>query len=457
MRRQHLPDPARDGVDAPLPLSAPDGPSLSPSSSPSWSASLSPLTPSSPSSLQGLPPLVPTLAAAHRRLAAVRPAAYARTRNAIDGAVTGLSPYITHGLLTLPQVLADVNARQALPIDHKFVYELGWREFFRHVWRHRGDGIAASLHDGPLPDAVYERTLPEDIRQARTGVPVIDQAVRTLYATGTLHNHARMWLASYVVHLRKVHWRAGAEWLYGHLLDGDLASNHLSWQWVAGTGSTKPYLFNADNVARYAPPHWHSPGSVVDRSYGELDAWARSSSRRAAPEGNGREATQRDGMEEPPLHKAPIPSMSCSPLAAVQVEGREVWLVHPWSLGELPADLPAQTLVMGIYLKEFHEAWPWSEARWRFVDERMAALTPVRCWSDGAAIQQVCSRAARVRGLWDEHLRPWAGRWADWSPPQSLFPDVPQRCDSFSQWWRRAVKGLHTADELLMQRPRPAW
>ncbi|MGC8035725.1 FAD-binding domain-containing protein, partial [Salmonella enterica] len=74
-------------------------------------------------------------------------------------------------------------------------------------------------------------------------------------------NHARMWLASYVVHLRKVHWRAGADWMVGHLLDGDLASNHLSWQWVAGTGSHKPYLFNAENVAKYAPAEWHSPGT----------------------------------------------------------------------------------------------------------------------------------------------------------------------------------------------------
>jgi len=75
-----------------------------------------------------------------------------------------------------------------------------------------------------------------------------------------------MWLASYVVHMRKVHWRTGADWLHGHLLDGDLASNHLSWQWVAGTGSSKLYIFNADNVARYAPASWHSPGTVIDTS-----------------------------------------------------------------------------------------------------------------------------------------------------------------------------------------------
>jgi deoxyribodipyrimidine photo-lyase len=176
-----------------------------------------------------------------------------------------LSPYITHGLVSLPEVLAGVTAKQPLDVQHKFVFELGWREYFRHVWAFRGEEIFESLREGLLPQTSYSALLPADIRQAATGVPVIDMAVRTLYATGYLHNHARMWLASYVVHVRKVDWRIAADWLYGHLLDGDLASNHLSWQWVAGTGSSKPYLFNADNVARYAPAPWHSPADAPTR------------------------------------------------------------------------------------------------------------------------------------------------------------------------------------------------
>ena len=136
---------------------------------------------------------VPTLAAAHARIAAVRPAAYARTRNALEGAVSGLSPYITHGFVTLADVLADVAERHPLDVQHKFVYELGWRAYFRHVWQHRGEGILTSLHEELLPDDVYAGELPADVREARTGVPVVDQAVRTLYTSGMLHNHARMW------------------------------------------------------------------------------------------------------------------------------------------------------------------------------------------------------------------------------------------------------------------------
>ncbi len=264
----------------------------------------------------------PTRAAALGRIAAVRPSDYARSRNAIDGAVTQLSPYITHGLVSLPEVLAGVGTRHRLDVQHKFVFELGWREYFRHVWHHLGPDILDSLHHGLLPEHGYATEVPADIRQARTGVPVIDMAVRTLYATGYLHNHARMWLASYVVHLRKVHWRAGADWLVSHLLDGDLASNHLSWQWVAGTGSSKPYLFNADNVARYAPQAWHSAGSVIDCSYEALDAMARSGRPvKTTPHG--------DGVEEPAVWSVPQGVASAAPLAA-DVAGRDVWLVQPW-------------------------------------------------------------------------------------------------------------------------------
>jgi deoxyribodipyrimidine photo-lyase len=282
-----------------------------------------------------MPALQPTPEAAQACLAGVRPAAYARTRNAIDGAVTGLSPYLTHGLLSLREVLADLDQKHALDVQHKLVFELGWRAYFRHVWQHRGDGILASLRDGPLPDTAYAMELPADIRSACTGVPAIDTAVRTLYTTGTLHNHARMWLASYVVHVRKLHWRAGADWLYGHLLDGDLASNHLSWQWVAGTGSHKPYLFNAENVARYAPTAWHSPGTVVDQSYEALERLARGAPAAAhwpASRG-GRLAV--DATPEPPLLHTPPPDLGVTApdaTTADRLRGRPVWLVHPWAL-----------------------------------------------------------------------------------------------------------------------------
>jgi deoxyribodipyrimidine photo-lyase len=403
------------------------------------------------------PLFAPTLFAAQARLAAVRPADYARTRNALDGAVTHLSPYITHGLLNLPQVLAHVVAHAApqhpLDLQHKFVFELGWREYFRHVWQHRGDGIFDSLHAGVLPDDAYAQVLPEDIRRARTGVPVIDTAVRTLYATGTLHNHARMWLASYVVHLRKVHWSVGAAWLYAHLLDGDLASNHLSWQWVAGTGSHKPYLFNAANVARYAPAEWHSPGSVVDTSYEALDSIARSS------KGVG-SRPQGDGVAEPTLHSAPPAAWPahkpCTPPQAADVAGRDVWLVHPWAMGAAPADLPSGAICVAMCWKSFHTAWPWSGARWAFVGTRLAAMADV-CWfADAGELAQELRHTKSVHTVADPHVSAQLKALVSGSAlsrpvvhraPQ-LFAEVKTACPSFSNWFNRSTRQAKTLADL---------
>ena len=395
----------------------------------------------------------PTLAAAHARISAVRPAAYARTRNAIDGAVTGLSPYITHGFISLHDVLAGVAERHRLEVQDKLVFELGWRAYFRHVWQHRGDSILRSLHPGLLPDSAYASALPDDIRQARTGVPAIDTAVRALYATGTLHNHARMWLASYVVHLRRVHWRAGADWLYSHLLDGDLASNHLSWQWVAGTGSNKPYLFNADNVERYAPAQWHSPGSVIDTSYDALDRLARGLSRLDSGPPSARAV---DGVDEPRCIAVPPASLGFTAPDPDSVRDRDVWVVHPWNLGELPAGLAADTLVLGLALSDFHHVWPWSESRWAFVGARMAVVAPLRWHGDAAAVGAALAGARQVRSVDEPHLAPWLTRLAECETPSQLFPAVDRRCDSFSQWWTRCTRGLRGADELLSANGVPA-
>ena len=357
----------------------------------------------------------PTPAAAQARLDAVHPGDYARTRNHLDGAVTRLSPYITHGVFTLPEVLAAVRNRHTVDAQHKFVYELAWRAYFHHVWLHEGSGIFESLHAGVLPDDAYTPALPQDIRHGATGVPVVDQAVRQLYATGYLHNHARMWLASYVVHLRKVHWRTGADWLYAHLLDGDLASNHLSWQWVAGTGSHKPYLFNAENVARFAPAAWHSPGTPVDSSYDALDALARST--RSVRVAGG------PGVEEPPLLTTPPPDLVLDTLELPA----QAWLLHPWALRAPPSRRQA----VGVFSAAFHAAWPWSAARWQFAAGLMAAHGVPRVWMQGDA-------PADAGWVDDPHLAA-LGPLPGAVPAPRLFSEPPTRCRSFSQYFSRVA------------------
>ena len=180
------------------------------------------------------PKFEPTLASAQARIAAVRPAVCARTRNSLDGAVSQLSPCITHGHVSLADVLAGVAARHALDVQHKFVYELGWRAYFRHVW-------------------------------------------------------------------------------------------------------------------------------------------------------------------------------------------------------------------------------PWDKRRWHFVGSRMAELAAQRWHGDAGAIGAALKRARRLRSIGEPHLAPWLARWAECGAAPALFPPVDRRCDSFSQWWSRASRGLDSAADLLAVNEVPAW
>jgi deoxyribodipyrimidine photo-lyase len=366
----------------------------------------------------------PTDAALGARLQAVDPRAYARTRNAIDGAVTRLSPYLAHGFTDVPAVVAEIRRRHPLADGDKLVYELAWREYFQHLWSRLGDFILDSLQSPPARR--YAAQVPGDVRRGATGVPAIDAAVRALYGTGYLHNHARMWLAAYVVHLRKVSWRAGADWMYGHLLDGDLASNHLSWQWVAGTLTGRPYLFDAGNVARYAP-QWASPRTAIDRGYETLERMARDDSDAGAEPG------AHAAVDEPPLLSA-----GDGDAAPPSLTGGAVELLHPWSLARRHPQRPA----VGLLLPEFHRQWPWSPRRWGFVRARLGDLaTATACLPLPAALDWLRGREVAVTATPYPHYRELVAdlgrRGAAVAEPPRLFANPEQPCRSFSQFWSK--------------------
>ena len=186
----------------------------------------------------------------HQRIQQIDPVQYARSRNFSDGAVTHLSPYISRGVISTKQVFDHLLSLD-LPWQRieKLVQELAWRDYWQNIWIAKGDGINEDLKHAQ--DPVSNHGISDAIVDHGTGINAIDNAIGDLYKTGYMHNHMRMYVASVACNIAQSHWLTPARWMYYHLLDGDWASNALSWQWVAGSNANKKYYANQDNINKY--------------------------------------------------------------------------------------------------------------------------------------------------------------------------------------------------------------
>ncbi len=188
---------------------------------------------------------------------------YSRDRNHDLGPqqrdnVSGLSPYLRHRLVTEREVVAAVLEQHPLASAEKFVQEVFWRTYWKgwleqrpEVWRRYRRELGELEPSHEYAEAVA----------GRTGIDAMDAWTRELIDTGYLHNHTRMWFASIWIFTLRLPWQLGADFFYRHLLDGDAASNTLSWRWVAGLQTRgKTYLATAENIARYTDGRFRPTG-----------------------------------------------------------------------------------------------------------------------------------------------------------------------------------------------------
>ncbi len=181
----------------------------------------------------------------------IDPIKYGKTRNFLNGSVTHLSPYISRGVLTTKVVAQTVLKLGYEPAQiETFLKELAWRDYFQRVWQSVGNKIHNDVKQ--TQQNVHHFEVPTSIIAAETGIRAIDRGIRSLYETGYMHNHMRMYVASVSCNIGKSHWLEPARWMYYHLLDADWGSNALSWQWVAGSFSSKKYFMNQENINKYS-------------------------------------------------------------------------------------------------------------------------------------------------------------------------------------------------------------
>jgi len=188
---------------------------------------------------------------------------YGDTRNLpAEAGTSRLSPHLHFG---------EVSPRQLWHAAPKwrtsqFMTEIGWREFAHHLLFHfprtTNEPLRADFARFPWREDSREL---EAWQRGRTGIPLVDAGMRELWETGWMHNRVRMVVASFLVKNLRMHWLHGARWFWDTLVDADLASNTLGWQWAAGCGAdAAPYfrVFNPESQAEKFDPqseyirHW---------------------------------------------------------------------------------------------------------------------------------------------------------------------------------------------------------
>ncbi|MBC7735859.1 MAG: deoxyribodipyrimidine photo-lyase, partial [Candidatus Saccharibacteria bacterium] len=222
-------------------------------------------------------------AAALARLATFldqRAGVYAVRRDFLaEDAGSGLSENLTYGEISPVQVWhAGWRAMQeGVAGAETFLKELVWREFAWTLAYHAPHMLTANWRES-WDDFPWRADNPdaEAWRQGMTGEPVVDAAMRQMLVTGTMHNRARMIVASYLTKHLLTRWQVGSDWFAECLIDWDPASNAMGWQWVAGSGpDAAPYfrIFNPATQAEKFDPdgayraRWLNAASAEARAY----------------------------------------------------------------------------------------------------------------------------------------------------------------------------------------------
>lgn len=205
-----------------------------------------------------------SIKAIQERIDQFDPVQYGRTRNFLQGGVSRLSPYISRGVISTAYVWKRLQERGfELKQMEKFVQELAWRDYWQLKWQVLGDAInkKGARH-------TVAQGIPESILSADTTIKTIDCSIDRLHNTGYMHNHFRMYVSMLICNIGQYNWYDAARWMYYHLLDGDWASNALSWQWVAGVTRTKKYYANQENINTYSQTDQQK--TYLDTTYDQL-------------------------------------------------------------------------------------------------------------------------------------------------------------------------------------------
>ena len=190
--------------------------------------------------------------------------------------ISGLSPYITHGVINEKEVIEKSLSKFSFSKNEKFIQEVLWRTYWKgwlelrpNVWT---DYVAElnKIREEYKDNQNYKNAI-----EGKTNIECFNYWVTELKENNYLHNHTRMWFASIWIFTLELPWQLGAEFFMQHLYDGDSASNTLGWRWVAGIQTQgKHYLASEWNIKKFTNNRFNNiklnetaPPKVSEKTY----------------------------------------------------------------------------------------------------------------------------------------------------------------------------------------------
>ena len=355
-----------------------------------------------------------TLAELETYILSINAEAYTRQRNYLGGS-TGLSEYITRGSIGLPKVRELILQNNSPNDSYKLINELAWREYWQSVWQVRGNDIFEYIR--PLPTKPRQG-LPTAVLNANTGIAALDDGIKQLQQTGFIDNHMRMWLAGLICNVAHCEWKIAADWMHSQLIDGDYASNHLGWQWVAGSYTGKTYLPQQDNINTYTKTVQRN--TYLDQPYDVIADMA-------VP-------TQlKEITTELPGYNSVLPKSTIT-IDGLKAEA-EILLYSPWTLDATWHKESSAKRVLLIDTAMFSSG--------KFSQNVLDSII----WFAGQIpdLAIYCAPPKELKHLSAKIVRKDYPGIANWpgtaEPPELLYPQVPLKFyPSFSAFWKQAQR-----------------
>ena len=190
--------------------------------------------------------------------------------------ISGLSPYITHGVINEKEVIEKSLSKFSFSKNEKFIQEVLWRTYWKGWLELRPTVWADYLIElDKIREEFKNNQNYLNAIEGKTSIECFNYWVSELKENNYLHNHARMWFASIWIFTLELPWQLGAEFFMQHLYDGDPASNTLGWRWVAGIQTQgKNYLASEWNIKKFTNNRFdniklneNAPPKIPEKTY----------------------------------------------------------------------------------------------------------------------------------------------------------------------------------------------